>query len=342
MNRVERNFCVYCNPRDVNDATFRYLEVIRQGLRGAGLIDVGLTQDPTILCSCELVISISCLPAMRALLLHPRAHLVHWFQGIEAVERRYLHPGWSGLGRYVLWSAMEKILLRRANLKLFVSEEMRSFMRDDGRPGSISLVMPCYNVDFDEHAWSGPPDRYSRLDLVYAGSLYPWQCVEDSLLSFKELSQRRPDARLTLFTREVERAQAMCQRHGLGNVHVESLSPAQLREALRHFSYGFILREPMPINEVSTPTKFNTYLASGVIPILTDATPALTRMLDDCSYKVVVDHPSEHAVIAKKIQALSENAPDERSVHDSYLRVFAVHFTDATHARRIKAAVQER
>lgn len=336
-----RNFCVYCLEEDINDATFHYLEVIRQSIRTAGFLDLGVTQDKFTLRRCELVVTISCLPALRALTLNPRAKLLHWFQGIEAVERRFLHPGWRGYGRYILWSTMESILLRRANVKLFVSQEMREFMNDKDIAGSRSVIMPCYNVKFDDEAWNLQPNRYRKLDLVYAGSLYPWQCVEDSLLSFKLLLTHRPDAHLTIFTREVERAQAICDKLSIRNVHIECLTPTQLQEALRRFSYGFILRQKMSINEVSTPTKFNTYLAAGVIPVLTKATPALSQMLSDCPYKIVVNSADSHSEIANKIISLSENSPNERAVQEAYERIFERYFKDSEYIKEIANAILE-
>ena len=135
MTNENRSFCIYCKDEDVNDATFRYLEVIRGGLREAGLHDLGITQDHVTLRQANFVVTISCLPAIKAIALHPRAKIVHWFQGIEAVERRFLHKGWRGWGRWVLWTLMERFLLRHARIKLFVSQQMRDFLGDMTRQG---------------------------------------------------------------------------------------------------------------------------------------------------------------------------------------------------------------
>ena len=339
MPDSSRSFCVYCKDVEINDATFRYLEIIRGGLRDAGLRDLGCTQDRRLLRQCDFVVTINGLPATRAILLHPRATLVHWFQGIEAVERRFLHKGWRGWGRWVLWRLMELLVLRRARAKLFVSQQMRIFLHDKDLPDRPSLVIPCYNVDIGDIAASRP-DRYSRIDMVYAGSLYSWQCVQQSLEAYRVVRQARPDATMTIFTREVARAVEICKGMGLPEVRVEEVAPAQLIERLQQFSFGFILREAMDINEVSTPTKFSSYLGAGVIPVMTKATPALAAMAADVHYQITVDDPSCSADIAERMLAIASRAPSPAEVDASFRAIFAKYFDDAVHRRRIAGMIK--
>lgn len=332
------SFCVYCKAEEVNDATFRYLDVIRGGLRDAGLRDQGITQDKSVLRQAEVVVTISCLPAVRALALHPSAMIVHWFQGIEAVERRFLHKGWRGWGRWVLWTLMERVLLRHARVKLFVSQQMRDFLGDNVGPGQTSLVIPCYNVDISNIAASDP-DRYRRINMVYAGSMYPWQCVRQSLQAYQVVRERRPGASMTIFTREVDRARGMCRDMGLEDVQVEAVSPAQLLERLSEFSFGFILRDAMAINEVSTPTKFSSYLGAGVIPIMTKATPALTSMVAFSPFQITVEASAETNIIAQNILKISDCAPAPATVANSYQKIFRMYFDDSLNRGKISKII---
>lgn len=339
MSNESRRFCVYCKDVEVNDATFRYLEVIRGGLRDAGLLDLGITQSRSILRQADYVVTISCLPAMRAIALHPRSKIVHWFQGIEAVERRYLHKGWRGWGRWVLWSLMERVLLRHARVKLFVSQQMHDFLGDVARPGQASLVVPCYNVDIGDIAASDP-DRYRQINMVYAGSMYPWQCVRQSLQAYQAVLERQPDAAMTIFTREVDFARGICNEMGLEDVNVEAVSPAELLKRLKEFSFGFILREPMDINEVSTPTKFSSYIGAGVIPIMTKATPALAAMASDVPFQITVSDPAASGAIADRVLEICRTAPTPMDVASSFRTIFDKYFDDASHRRRIANLIE--
>lgn len=341
MATREQSFCIYRRPHEINDATFRYIAVIRCALVKAGLRDLGDTDSLRMARRATHVVTISCLAAARIVLGHPRAQIIHWFQGIEAVERRYLHGGLKGYFRFVLWSGMERYLLKRAWFKLFVSEQMRDFFGDADVSPSRSIVMPCYNASIDAQAFVGT-SRYERLDLVYAGSLYPWQCVNDVLQTYKHLLNIRPDARLTLFTRETEKAKSLCIAAGVPGVQITSVSPAELVSELRRFSFGFILRTEMSINRVSTPTKLSTYMAAGVIPILTTATPALVSMLSSTPFKVVVTDAGTHSVIANEIFELSVKAPNNLEIHQDYNAVFAEYMDDEANARRIAQAVGAR
>lgn len=338
MAASKQSFCIYCRPHEINDATFRYVEVIRHALVKAGLHDLGNTDSLKTARQASHVVTISCLAAARIVLGHHGARIIHWFQGIEAVERRYLHGGVKGYLRFLLWSCMERYLLKHAWLKLFVSEEMRDFLGDRSTPSSRSVVMPCYNASIDAPAFVGT-DRYGRLDLVYAGSLYPWQCVIDVLQTYKQVLKLRPDARLTLFTREIERAQSLCDDAGLTGVQIMSVSPADLVQELRRFSFGFILRAEMSINRVSTPTKLSTYMAAGVIPVVTTATPALVSMLSNTAYKVVVAGPDAHADIANRICELSASSPNSPAVYRDYLAIFEQFMDDEVNAGRVAQVI---
>lgn len=338
VNMNNKNFCIYCKSEEVNDATFRYIDVIRGGLRDAGMHDLGITQEKNILRQSDFVVTISCLAAIRALAIHPRAEIIHWFQGIEAVERRFLHKGWRGWGRWVLWTLMERILLRRAKVKLFVSQQMRIFLGDKEQSSQVSLVIPCYNVDIG-NITASEPERYHHINMVYAGSMYPWQCVEQSLEAYRAVRMYRPDATMTIFTREVERASEMCRRMGLTEVRVEAVSPTQLLERLNEFSYGFILRDAMVINEVSTPTKFSSYVGAGVIPIITKATPALVEMASLTAFKITTNTSKEYIEIAESVLQISESTPSPLDVATSYKAIFEMYFDDTSHKQAIKQAI---
>lgn len=340
MFNENRSFCVYCKNVEINDATFRYIELIRGGLRDAGFRDLGITQNRNILQQASLVVTISCLPAIKAILLHPKGKIVHWFQGIEATERLFLHKGWRGWMRWVMWTMMEHALLRHAKIKLFVSQQMRDFLGDEEKSGQASLVIPCYNVDLCEIT-SSDQDRYRRINLVYAGSMYPWQCVRESLNAYRWIRGCKPEATMTILTREVDLAKSMCNEMGLNDVTVEAVSPEKLLKRLQDFSFGFILRANMAINEVSTPTKFSSYLGAGVIPVMTKATPALVAMASDVPYKVIVKAPSNSKAIAEGVFEICGLEPTPNDVTLSFRNVFERYFNDDSY-RRLIADVAKR
>jgi hypothetical protein len=68
------------------------------------------------------------------------------------------------------------------------------------------------------------------------------------------------------------------------NFTVEYYPDRQLQQVLQQATYGFIVRDDSPINQVATPTKISSYMANGVLPIFSDSLKDFTRMSANLSY----------------------------------------------------------
>ena len=127
--------------------------------------------------------------------------------------------------------------------------------------------------------------KYKDASFVYTGSLAKWQCFEPTILLFKEIQKNIPTATLTIYTKEKNKAVEVLQKHNV-MAEVKYVPYQQLSKELEKFKYGFILREDNTVNNVATPTKMNTYLANGVIPIYTDVVGAYRENLSTLKYAV--------------------------------------------------------
>lgn len=114
------------------------------------------------------------------------------------------------------------------------------------------------------------PDKYNNLSFVYAGALYDWQCIEETVLVFKMINEIDPSARLTLLTAKKQKAEELIKKFALVNIKISFVKLENLQNELVKYKYGFLLRKNDPINNVATPTKMNSYLAAGIIPINTN------------------------------------------------------------------------
>ncbi|MGC3999868.1 MAG: hypothetical protein QM767_21460 [Anaeromyxobacter sp.] len=324
-----RSAFVLCHPRDRNDATFRYLRVVERALAMAGYRCRGIVESLESVRDGDLVFTISCIYALKVLLSRKRVKLVHWFQGVEPEERRFLHGGVKGVLQGWLWSLLERWTLRRATLPLFVSQEMAEHYGCKYGFRGEHFVMPCYNADLDPQAFE---DKYGALRLVYAGSMHPWQRVGDVVEVYRELKRSVPDVTLTILTRELEQARALCARRGVPEVQVRSVPADRVAAELRPFSFGFILRGEMAINRVSTPTKLSSYMAAGVIPVLTSATPALVRAVQSTTFRIAVGADAPTAETADEIRKLYWTGIRPEQVLRDYRAVFGDLFDDETNA----------
>ena len=94
-----------------------------------------------------------------------------------------------------------------------------------------------------------------------------WQCVDKTLELYSLIERVLPNASLTLLTKEKELAETMVNNYKIKNYSIKYVSLENLDTELLKYKYGFLIRENHIVNNVATPTKMNSYLASGIIPI---------------------------------------------------------------------------
>lgn len=331
---MKKSFIFYTNPWDRNDATGRYMDIIARAFRVAGYEDKGLTNSLRDITNSDTIITINCAFGIKACLFRRRNTLVHWFQGIEAEERQFLHGGVKGRLQYLLWSTLERVILHVAKLCIFVSAEMVEHYKHKHGKQPSSFIMPCYNAAFEQTLHSSG-QKFQAVNLVYAGSMHPWQRVKDVIAIYREIRILSPDARLTLLTRENDTAQRLCAEQNMLDVDIRSVPAERIAAELSQFSCGFILRDEMHINRVSTPTKLSSYLAAGVMPVVTTATPALGRIVEGTDYKLVLDPNINSKEAARKILELHKFATDSKAVLQDYQTIFETHYNDREYEKKM-------
>lgn len=170
-----------------------------------------------------------------------------------------------------LQNMFERFALPHVRGVIMVSTAMqRHFRKKYPRVDVSSFVMPCANASLQAAAFRHP-GKYETPSFVYAGSMHKWQCFELTLEVYCRFKAKHPQARLSVFTGDAVTARRLVQSAGLYDVEVAFVPLSELSARLACFKYGFVLREPHPVNQVATPTKVSTYMASGVIPIMTNA-----------------------------------------------------------------------
>lgn len=202
-----------------------------------------------------------------------------WFQGImpEEVYLSRKNPFY-----WLYWSFLEFYAYLKSTAVLVVSDDMKMhYINKYGSKKNI-FIAPCINRTFN--ASKIKSRNYRELKFVYAGSMNKWQEVDRVLELFNEINKTRK-ATLTIYTLEKEKASNLVQLNR--NIQIKSVNDSELDIELQNYTYGFVLRRPSAINKVSTPTKISTYLASGVIPVMTDSIGFLSK-LDNLDIKLPI------------------------------------------------------
>ncbi|MCE9553936.1 MAG: glycosyltransferase [Planctomycetes bacterium] len=323
-NDAPRTWYLLPKPQDMNDATELYVKTIARAGECLGF-SLNRVYSVRELPSRANVVTLDCRTAFNIRMLRPRCRVWLWLQG-AVPEECDLHFGKTVRNklRIACYRIFERTTIPRAQGTFMVSQAMREhYLAKYGYSGS-SFVMPCVNQDLSDEAFS-TPSKYTDPTFVYAGSMHRWQCFELSLEVFRRVRLQHPNAQLTVLTGDQATAQAAVEKAGLTGVEITRVPLEQLQDTLRAFKYGFVLREPHVVNQVATPTKVSSYMAAGVIPIMTTAVGDYTLRLGSMK-NVVMNSDMDAAAIAAKVLEFEARSVSSSDVLTEYQQVFSDYF----------------
>lgn len=117
-----------------------------------------------------------------------------------------------------------------------------------------------------------------RRYLTYLGTGAPWQGIDLLAGIWREIARQDADVRFRVISRD-ERTHVLLDAVGRKRAELRHGTRAEVGELLRKGAAGFIIRRPNIVNEVSYPTKFAEYAASGVPIVATDLDWDLTGVI---------------------------------------------------------------
>ena len=211
-----------------------------------------------------------------------------WMQGIVP-EESYMRNH-SKL-RYWVLSFMERIVLKKSKLLLLVSDEMRLYYEKKYRLklSQKSVIMPCFN-ELGVSKTAFDKEKYKNNTFVYVGSLYKWQCFEETVRFYSEIEKESDyTTRLFVYTFQQKEAEELLSKYGVRNYEVDCVDANELSQRIESVKYGFVLREDNPVNNVATPTKLSNYISNGIIPIYSKAIRSFAEYDAEASIGVVCD-----------------------------------------------------
>ncbi len=206
--------------------------------------------------------------------------IVLWQQGLNA-EESFMRNG-SNFRKFLI-ERLEKFILKRAKLVFFVSEEMKRYYEKKYRLKFKNYyVMPCFNEEFNAEVYN--KKDYSKKVFTYAGSMTVWQCFDKTAKIYKYIEENVPNTHFTVLTFDTKKATEIINLTGIKNYTVQCVPKQEVNSKLADATYGFVIRDDDPVNRVSTPTKFSSYLAAGVIPIFSDVIADFTMQTKALKY----------------------------------------------------------
>ncbi len=176
--------------------------------------------------------------------------------------------------------------MRFADYCFVVTKELRDYVRERFHTTNRTkfIIAPCAtdNCIFDKKNYEENRQKYRakyELDdntpvFVYSGGVSRWQCIEETLQLFDQISERLPKARLLMFSHRVDYIRRLTNRT---DIIFDSYTPGELEKALCAADFAFLLRENCVTNNVAFPNKYLEYVKSG-LKIIT--TPYLYEIAD--------------------------------------------------------------
>ena len=179
--------------------------------------------------------------------------------------------------------------------------------------------------------------EYENNVFCYVGGLSVWQCFPETVAFYKSIEDKIPNAEFRVFTPDVDKAIQIMEEFGLKRYSAKFVKSDELSKELAECKFGFILRAKSPVNYVATPTKLSNYLASGLIPIVSDSVEYFNEILKDCKYAVILSENSD----TKKVIDLALQKAEESKLFIEYSEIFNKYYNDEYHAANISKKISD-
>lgn len=221
-----------------------------------------------------------------------------WLQGVLP-EESFLRNK-SSIKLRVL-SVLELLALKLVSGTVFVSNAMNSHLLNKY---SISInnyvVLPCLS-DLS----LVPSEKKSKLSFVYVGGASEWQKIDHVIKVFNEIKKLNPAATLDFVSKDKDNIELLlsdlASNAVMDSVNIYAINDrGEMARSLSKYEFGFLFREDIVVNKVSSPIKLCEYISCGVKPIMSSCIGDYSVMIKKNKMGIVLDE-SEYSQIDKKI-----------------------------------------
>lgn len=332
---------LYLLPDEINDATSYYVDIIIDAFKSKG-VEVVVCKSVKSINNNDTVLVITVKSFFKVFIRNRKQKILMWFQGIMPEEGQLLFKDhWSGKVRYYFWSILEKLALKKSRFNFFVSKSMVAhYNRKYSYTRNNYYIMPCFNLPLNMESFI-VKDKYEKPTFVYSGSLSRWQCIEKTLSLYKVIEDYIPESKLVLLTSEVEKGKCLAEQYNIKNIEVKYVPVNEVGKELMKYKYGFLLREDHIVNQVATPTKLNSYLASGVIPIYSDVIHDFAEEFKNIDYMIKIADMNDHRSILSAIEKYEHLQINGENVKCEFSKIFYRYYSRTYHINELTRLINE-
>lgn len=255
-------------------------------------------------------------------------NFILWQQGATADESFMRNH--SKL-RYWVLNKIDIFAMKKAQAILYVSKYMREYYEKLGKCSftNKSYLMPCFNEVYDRAVFDSKD--YSKKIFTYVGSLDLWQCFEQTVDIYKKIEDKLQDCFFKVLTFEEEKGKRILEEKGVRNYSVKRVPKEEVKQELLEANYGFIIREDSIVNRVATPTKFSSYLSSGVIPIFSKCLTDFTLESSKMKYTLPLDDEID---VTSLLDFVNQEVKKEE-ISKEYEKLFSEYYSPDHHTKQL-------
>lgn len=216
------------------------------------------------------------------LLIGGDTKIAFWVQGLVAEES---HMKRQSKFRYLILRVFEWVAFKCSDYYLFVSDYMRKFYESRFFKdfGASAIIIPCIsdlNVRYEV--------RREKNRFCYLGGMAAWQRFDLAINVMNEVVSINKEAVFFIATKEVELCRTLIDAHATEDLKkvttIQSLSSRdEIELFLSRAEYGFLIRDDVPVNNVSSPIKLAEYLSCGVTVLTTRAITSYYKSLGNAA-----------------------------------------------------------
>lgn len=219
-----------------------------------------------------------------------KKELYLWLQGILP-EESYLKN--KSKARLKILSHIENYSLRMCSGITIVSNSMLGHINKKyGIKVNNHLLIPClsdlkYNTNIEKE----------HMSFVYVGGASEWQKIDLVLSEFKKIKEKNLDAKLDFISKDKDKITNMISdlpEKIKSSIKIYSINNRDdMERHLSLYQYGFLFRDNIEVNNVSSPIKFCEYISCGIKPIISDHIGDYSLWVKNENLGIVCDHKSD-------------------------------------------------
>lgn len=234
------------------------------------------------------------------------------------VEAEYLYrkasrmksPSSKGIELKLLTWA-EGLALRGADRILCVSSILRARLRQrwnlEGK--AIDVIPSCADPKLFRFAEGTRQEVRRELGLetcfilVYSGSMYQWQLIEEIATLTSHLRGRFPDVHLLCLTPDLGQAMPPLAKSLPPEAYtLRHVSHVEMPRYLVAADLGILIRENHPLNQVACPTKFAEYVMCGLPVLVTEGLGDLSELVKRDQLGIVMKDPNDFTALGEHLE----------------------------------------